>query len=89
MLASGGYPLSYEKGKRITGLDDVNGATVCFAGVKRDGDGLATNGGRVLCVQAMADDFESARETVYREIQKIRFDGCFYRRDIGAKLKKD
>ena len=86
MPASGGYPLSYEKGKRITGLDDVNGATVYFAGVKRDGDGLATSGGRVLCVQAMADDFESARETVYREIGKIRFDGCFYRRDIGAKL---
>ena len=87
VLASGGYPLSYEKGKPISGLCDVKDATVYFAGVKRDGDGLATNGGRVLCVQAMADDFESARETVYREIKKIRFDGCFYRRDIGAKLR--
>ena len=88
VLASGGYPAAYEKGKPITGLDDVAGADVYFAGVKRGADdGLVTDGGRVLCVQATADDFKSARETVYREIQKIRFDGCFYRRDIGAKLE--
>ena len=67
-------------------MDD--GVNVYFAGVKkRDGDAmLVTNGGRVLCVQALADDFATAREAVYANIQKISFDGCFYRKDIGKNL---
>ena len=86
VLASGGYPLAYEKGKLISGLDRVDGADVYIAGV-RDSDGmLVTNGGRVLCVQAMADDFAVAKKIVYDNIEKIKFDGCFYRRDIGKKL---
>ncbi len=87
VLASGGYPVSYKKGCRITGLDAVDpGVNVFFAGVKDDGDGLVTSGGRVLCVQATADDFAAARDKVYSNISKINFDGCFYRRDIGIKL---
>lgn len=89
VLASGGYPLSYKKGCRINGLDRVdNDVNVYFAGVKSDesGLGLVTNGGRVLCVQAVADDFAAARKKVYDNIAKISFDGCFYRKDIGAKL---
>ncbi len=86
VLASGGYPLSYKKGCVISGLEDVTGAKVFFAGVKKSGDQLVTNGGRVLCVQTVADDFKTARDTVYREIKKIKFDNCFYRKDIGAKL---
>ncbi len=87
VLASGGYPLSYKKGCKITGLDEVDGGVnVFFAGVKKDGDGLVTNGGRVLCVQAAADDFETAKKAVYDNIEKIKFENCFYRKDIGKKL---
>lgn len=87
VLASGGYPVEYKKGCPISGLDDVDGARVYFAGVKRGADGgLVTNGGRVLCVQAVADDFGAARDAVYRNIEKITFDDCFYRKDIGEKL---
>ena len=88
VLASGGYPLGYKKGCPITGLDKVDdGVNVFFAGVKREGDGLVTNGGRVLCVQALADDFTAAKAMVYDNIAKIKFDDCFYRKDIGAKIK--
>ena len=86
VLASGGYPLAYEKGKLISGLDRVDGADVYFAGVRESDGMLVTNGGRVLCVQAMADDFAAAKKIVYDSIEKIKFDGCFYRRDIGKKL---
>ena len=86
VLASGGYPLAYEKGKLISGLDRVDGADVYFAGVRESDGMLVTNGGRVLCVQAMADDFAAAKKIVYDNIEKIKFDGCFYRRDIGKKL---
>ena len=86
VLASGGYPLAYEKGKLISGLDRVDGADVYFAGVRESDGMLVTNGGRVLCVQAMADDFAAAKKIVYDNIEKIKFDGCFYRSDIGKKL---
>lgn len=87
VLASGGYPESYKKGMPISGLNDVDkDVNVFFAGVKKTDDGLATNGGRVLCVQALAGDFKSARDTVYRNIEKIKFDGAFCRHDIGSKL---
>lgn len=87
VLASGGYPLSYKKGCEINGLNDVdNDVNVFFAGVKRDGDKLVTSGGRVLCVQAMAETFDTAKQKVYDNIKKITFEDCFYRKDIGAKL---
>lgn len=90
VLASGGYPLGYKKGCPISGLDKVdNDVNVFFAGVKRGADGLVTNGGRVLCVQATADDFAAARDKVYRNIEKIKFEDCYYRKDIGAKLVKN
>ncbi|MBD5131982.1 MAG: phosphoribosylamine--glycine ligase [Clostridiales bacterium] len=88
VLASGGYPQSYKKGCEITGLETVdNDASVYYAGVKHGENGFVTSGGRVLCVQAMAKDFATARKTVYDNIAKIKFDDCFYRKDIGAKLK--
>lgn len=87
VLASGGYPLQYKKGCEITGLTSVdNDVNIFYAGVKHGEHGFVTSGGRVLCVQAVADDFTSARKKVYDNIQKIKFEDCFYRKDIGSKL---
>jgi phosphoribosylamine--glycine ligase len=86
MLASGGYPGDYEIGKPIDGLDDVDSDVVVFhAGTKRDAAGrIVTNGGRVLAVTATAASIADARAQVYRNIERIRFDGMHYRTDIGA-----
>jgi phosphoribosylamine--glycine ligase len=80
VAASGGYPLDYEKGKLITGLEQL-ATQVFMAGVKRD-DGLRTAGGRVLNVVAYAQTLEAAREKAYQEIKKISFEGMYYRSDI-------
>ena len=86
VLASGGYPGSYEKGKEITGIENLSDDILIFhAGTKRDGEKLVTSGGRVLNVVAHAPTLEQAIEKVYEEIPKIHFDGMFYRKDIGKK----
>jgi len=85
VLASGGYPGAYETGKPIAGLDDVEPDVIVFhAATRRDGDAIVTNGGRVLAVTAVASTIEDARTKVYRNIERIHFDGMHYRRDIGA-----
>lgn len=86
VLASGGYPEAYEKGKEITGLDQVENAVVFHCGTKRVDDKVLTNGGRVLAVTALGSDLEAARNTVYGEIQKISFEGMQYRKDISQIL---
>ncbi|HPB82701.1 MAG TPA: phosphoribosylamine--glycine ligase [Spirochaetota bacterium] len=84
VMASGGYPGSYDKGKIITGLDSVSDEVLVFhAGTKNDNGTILTSGGRVLNVTAVGNSLVDARERVYREIQKIRFDGAFYRKDIA------
>jgi len=87
VMASGGYPGAYEKGKLISGLDKVaQDVTVFHAGTKLDKDGrVVTNGGRVLVVAATGQSTEAARNKVYKNLPKISFDGCHYRKDI-AKL---
>lgn len=87
VLASGGYPESYEKGKKITGLEDVDGAVVFHAGTRPDGEDVLTDGGRVLAVTATGPSVSAAREKVYEEIKKIDFDGAFCRSDIAADVK--
>jgi len=86
MLASGGYPGAYERGMPISGLDDVDSDVVVFhAGTKRGAaGGFVTNGGRVLGVTATAPTMAEARAKVYRNIERIHFDGMHYRTDIGA-----
>ncbi len=81
VLASKGYPESYPKGLPIT-TNDPQGVTVYHAGTVDNG-GLKTNGGRVIAVTAVAKDIASARDIVYKQIDKIHFDGMFYRKDIG------
>ena len=87
VIASGGYPGDYEKGKPITGIADaeeVPGVTVFHAGTSIAEDGtLVTAGGRVLNVTATACDFATAIENAYEAVSRIKFDGAFYRHDIA------
>ncbi|MBL7074958.1 phosphoribosylamine--glycine ligase [candidate division KSB1 bacterium] len=86
VLASGGYPGGYQKGKEITGLEKVESGTLIFhAGTRWDGSRILTNGGRVLGVTVVGDDLESAIKRVYQEISKIQFENMYYRKDIGLK----
>ncbi len=84
VMASGGYPGNYEKGKAISGLDDVEDGVVVFhAGTKKKDGKVVTNGGRVLGVTAWGDTTEEAQEKAYKNIKKITFEGAYYRKDIG------
>ncbi len=83
VLASKGYPDSYEKGVEIKGLDRLKGVEVYHMGTKSEGDRLLTNGGRVLFVTALADTLGEAREHALTQIAKIECGNLFYRRDIG------
>jgi len=88
VMASGGYPGSYEKGKVISGLDAANAlphTKVFHAGTARSGDRFVTNGGRVLGVTAWAKDLRTAQAEAYAAVEKIHFDGAHFRRDIAAK----
>ncbi len=89
VLASDGYPGSYEKGKVILGIEEaeeLDGVTVFHAGTAfNQDDELVTNGGRVLNVVALADTFEDAREFAYEACDKINFEGKQYRHDIALR----
>ena len=89
VLASDGYPCSYEKGKVILGIEEaeeLDGVTVFHAGTAfNQDDELVTNGGRVLNVVALADTFEDARELAYEACDKINFEGKQYRHDIALR----
>ncbi|MFW6366544.1 MAG: phosphoribosylamine--glycine ligase [Spirochaetota bacterium] len=88
VLASGGYPGSYEKGKRITGIENLLDTTLLFhAGTKLQDDILQTDGGRVLNVVAHDDTLEGAIQKVYNEAGKILFDGKQNRTDIGRRKR--
>jgi phosphoribosylamine--glycine ligase len=86
VLASGGYPGSYEKGKPITGLQETSeedDVVVFHAGTAFDDGNVVTSGGRVLGVTALGPDIRAARERAHGAIENIRFEGMHYRRDIG------
>ena len=84
-MASGGYPKAYEKGKEITGLDDVTDSFVFHAGTAVKDGKLVTNGGRVLGVTAVAPTLDEAIRKAYADVKKIHFDKVHYRTDIGVK----
>jgi phosphoribosylamine--glycine ligase len=88
VMASGGYPGSYAKGKAIRGLAEaarLPNTKVFHAGTARQGDTTVTSGGRVLGVTAWAPSLEAAQRNAYAAVEKIQFDGAQFRRDIAAK----
>jgi len=91
VLASKGYPGSYEKGKEINGIEEaekVESVVVFHAGTAFKEGKLVTNGGRVLNVTALGKNIVEARERVYKAVEKIHFEGMHYRKDIGEKALK-
>ena len=86
VMASGGYPDDYQKGKKITGLAEaaqLDDVIVFHAGTKREGNKWLTAGGRVVGVTGMDSDLKGAIGRAYGLVKKIRFDGAAFRRDIG------
>ena len=89
VLASDGYPVAYEKGLPITGLDEFkkHEGYYCFhAGTKFDGDQIVTNGGRVLGVTAKGKDLKEARANAYKATEWVKFDNKYMRHDIGKAI---
>ncbi|MDE7079513.1 MAG: phosphoribosylamine--glycine ligase [Clostridia bacterium] len=85
VMASGGYPESYEKGKEIA-IGELDEDILLFhAGTKIENGKLLTNGGRVLGVTALGKNIDEARQKAYANVKKIKFDGAFFRSDIGIK----
>lgn len=89
VLASDGYPLKYEKGKKITGLENFEGKTDIFAfhaGTKKVNDDVLTNGGRVLGITATAPTLKEARDKAYEATKLIDFENKYMRNDIGMSI---
>jgi len=94
VMASGGYPGSYQKGKPISGLEqasEIPDLEVFHAGTRLEGDRVVTFGGRVLGVTALGDDIQDAVRRAYQGVELIQFEDVHYRRDIAhralARLK--
>ena len=87
VLASGGYPVAYEKGKEITFGDLDSDVVLCHAGTKLKDGKLVTDGGRVLGVCAKGETIEDARKKAYANVEKIAFENMHYRKDIGIKYR--
>ena len=91
VLASGGYPGKYEMGKPISGVAEaeaVEGVKIFHAGTRREGDGFVTAGGRVLGITAGGDNLDAALDRCYEAAARVNFEGCHYRRDIGARRQR-
>jgi phosphoribosylamine--glycine ligase len=88
MMVSGGYPGAYEKGKEILGLDEVTDSILFHAGTKNENNRVLTNGGRVLAVTSYGQTMDDALERSYRNITRICFEQCTFRKDIGFDLRQ-
>ncbi len=87
MMVSAGYPGEYEKGKAINGLESEVGSILFHAGTRRTPDGIVTNGGRVIAVSSYGDSKQAALNQSFATIEKIDFEGKYFRRDIGFDLQ--
>jgi len=91
VISSGGYPEEYETGKAITGLQEageMKDTVVFHAGTKKEQTKVVTSGGRVLGVTSLGGGIQGAIEKAYQAVDKISFERCFFRRDIGSKAFK-
>ena len=86
MLVSGGYPEAYEKGKVISGLENVKDSIAFHAGTKNQDDLVETSGGRVIAVTSFGDTIQEALDKSYTSIDEIHFEDMNYRKDIGFDL---
>ena len=86
MLVSGGYPEEYEKGKEISGIENVEDSLVFHAGTKLENGKVVTNGGRVLAITSFGNEFHEAIKKSYQNIDKLHFDKIYFRKDIGKDL---
>jgi phosphoribosylamine--glycine ligase len=86
MLVSGGYPEDFEKGKIMTGFDQVENSIAFHAGTKQEGENIVTNGGRVLAITSFGTDIKDALKKSFANAEKINYDKKYYRKDIGFDL---
>ena len=86
MAVSGGYPEAYEKGKEIKGTENIKNSLVFHAGTKISDGKVVTNGGRVIAITSFGKDFREALRTSYQNMEKLHFDGMYYRKDLGLDL---
>ena len=86
MLVSGGYPEAYEKGKLILGIENIQDSIVFHAGTTIKNNKTVTNGGRVIAITSMDQDYKKALKKTYQNIEKLNFGGMNYRKDIGYDL---
>ncbi len=86
VAVSGGYPEAYEKGKEITGIDFVENSIVFHAGTQMSSGAIKTSGGRVLAVTSFGNDYKEALNESYKSLERISFDGMYYRKDLGFDL---
>ena len=86
IMVSGGYPLNYEKNKIISGLTEETDSIIYHAGTKKVDDNFLTNGGRVVAVTSLSENYKDAVKSSYDQIKKINFEQAYFRQDIGFDL---
>jgi len=86
MAVSKGYPETYEKGREISGIVAIQDSLVFHAGTKETNGKVVTNGGRVIAVTSFGNDFKEALRKSYQNMEKLHFDGMYYRKDLGLDL---
>jgi phosphoribosylamine---glycine ligase len=86
MLVSGGYPEDYEKGKIISGIENITDSLVFHAGTKTENCKIISNGGRVMAITSFGNDYNEAIKKSYQNIEKLHFDKMYFRKDIGFDL---
>jgi phosphoribosylamine--glycine ligase len=87
MTVAGGYPETYEKGKEITGHDDITDSLVFHAGTTLKDGKVVTNGGRVMAITSFGENFQEALAVSYKNLEKLHFEGMYFRKDLGFDLK--
>jgi phosphoribosylamine--glycine ligase len=86
MLVSGGYPEAYEKGKELTGVENIDGSIAFHAGAQLEDNKIVTSGGRVMAITSYGNTYQEAIKKSYQNIEKLHFDKMNYRKDIGFDL---